>query len=131
MTHISVRSVRSAMLGASAAALLLLGAPAGAHATTWVVTSTGDATSEVECPSASSCTLRKATEESHQAEASESAPAQMLRSLSAPGASASHGEGIGLSIVKRLCELLDASLELETAPGTGTTFRVVFPRSYP
>jgi signal transduction histidine kinase len=41
------------------------------------------------------------------------------------------GEGIGLSIVKRLCELLDASLELETAEGEGTTFRVVFPRRYP
>ena len=41
------------------------------------------------------------------------------------------GEGIGLSIVKRLCELLDASLELETAPGAGTTFRVIFPRAYP
>jgi len=41
------------------------------------------------------------------------------------------GEGIGLSIVKRLCELLDASLELETAAGEGTTFRVVLPRVYP
>ena len=40
------------------------------------------------------------------------------------------GEGIGLSIVKRLCELLDASLELETAEGKGTVFRVVFPRRY-
>jgi hypothetical protein len=40
------------------------------------------------------------------------------------------GEGIGLSIVKRLCELLDASLELDTAPGAGTTFRVTFPRCY-
>lgn len=40
------------------------------------------------------------------------------------------GEGIGLSIVKRLCELLDASLELQTAPGTGTTFRVIFPQHY-
>lgn len=40
------------------------------------------------------------------------------------------GEGIGLSIVKRLCELLDASLELETSAGTGTTFRVVLPRAY-
>lgn len=39
-------------------------------------------------------------------------------------------EGIGLSIVKRLCELLDASLELESAPGTGTTFRITFPRDY-
>ena len=42
----------------------------------------------------------------------------------------SPGEGIGLSIVKRLCELLDASLELETARGKGTVFRVVFPRRY-
>jgi len=40
------------------------------------------------------------------------------------------GEGIGLSIVKRLCELLDASLELHTAGGSGTTFRVLFPRHY-
>lgn len=41
------------------------------------------------------------------------------------------GEGIGLSIVKRLCELLDASLELASSAETGTTFRVVLPRSYP
>lgn len=40
------------------------------------------------------------------------------------------GEGIGLSIVKRLCELLDARLELESAPGHGATFRVTFPRTY-
>ena len=40
------------------------------------------------------------------------------------------GEGVGLSIVKRLCELLDASLELATQPGQGTTFRVILPRSY-
>jgi signal transduction histidine kinase len=40
------------------------------------------------------------------------------------------GEGIGLSIVKRLCELLDATIELETEPGAGTTFRVTFPRGY-
>lgn len=42
----------------------------------------------------------------------------------------SAGEGIGLSIVKRLCELLDASLEVESVPGTGTTFRVIFPQRY-
>jgi len=35
-----------------------------------------------------------------------------------------------LSIVKRLCELLDASLELESKAGEGTTFRVLFPRRY-
>ena len=41
------------------------------------------------------------------------------------------GEGIGLSIVKRLCELLGATLELETAPGRGTTIRILFPAGYP
>jgi len=41
-----------------------------------------------------------------------------------------HGEGVGLSIVKRLCELLDAGLELATEPGRGSTFRVILPRSY-
>lgn len=41
------------------------------------------------------------------------------------------GEGIGLSIVKRLCELLDASLEMASSAETGTTFRVVLPRRYP
>jgi len=40
------------------------------------------------------------------------------------------GEGIGLSIVKRLCELLDASIELQTQLGRGTTFRIVFPSHY-
>jgi signal transduction histidine kinase len=40
------------------------------------------------------------------------------------------GEGIGLSIVKRLCELLDASLEIASSVETGTTFRAVFPRRY-
>lgn len=40
------------------------------------------------------------------------------------------GEGIGLSIVKRLCELLDASLEMASSAETGTTFRVVLPKKY-
>jgi signal transduction histidine kinase len=40
------------------------------------------------------------------------------------------GEGIGLSIVKRLCDLLDGSLELESTVGKGTTFRVLLPRRY-
>jgi signal transduction histidine kinase len=40
------------------------------------------------------------------------------------------GEGIGLAIVKRLCELLDATLELQTESGKGTTFRVTFPSRY-
>jgi signal transduction histidine kinase len=40
------------------------------------------------------------------------------------------GEGIGLSIVKRLCELLDAAMEMESNRGEGTTLRIVFPRRY-
>jgi signal transduction histidine kinase len=81
--------------------------------------------------------LRQATREAHQLDAGAGAhaaaePAATLRSQSDPGSlSVPAGEGIGLSIVKRLCELLDASLELETAPGAGTTFRVVLPRAYP
>jgi signal transduction histidine kinase len=40
------------------------------------------------------------------------------------------GEGIGLSIVKRLCELLDATIELNSQKDVGTTFRILFPRKY-
>jgi signal transduction histidine kinase len=88
--------------------------------------------------------LWQATQEAHEAEAraaeaevaGEAQPPRLAPAAVLPSLTESHsnrrtgGEGIGLSIVKRLCELLDASLELETAPGTGTTFRVVFPRSY-
>lgn len=44
--------------------------------------------------------------------------------------SSSAGEGIGIVIVKRLCALLDAQLEVETTIGVGTIFRVTFPRRY-
>lgn len=40
------------------------------------------------------------------------------------------GEGIGLSIVKRLCDLLDASLEVTSPSGGGTMFKLVFPLRY-
>ena len=40
------------------------------------------------------------------------------------------GEGIGLYIVKRLCELLNASLNVETHAGVGTIIRVLFPVQY-
>jgi signal transduction histidine kinase len=40
------------------------------------------------------------------------------------------GEGIGLSIVKRLCELLDATVELESKVDAGTTVRILLPRRY-
>lgn len=41
------------------------------------------------------------------------------------------GEGIGLSIVKRLCELLGAAIELESDPSRGTRFRLRFPTQVP
>lgn len=40
---------------------------------------------------------------------------------------ANHGEGIGLLIVRELCQLLNAIIEVETAPGEGTTFRILLP----
>lgn len=53
------------------------------------------------------------------ADAPEGATAQASRS-----AFAHQGEGIGLSIVKSLCELLRATLEIESKPGEGTLFRM-------
>ena len=40
------------------------------------------------------------------------------------------GEGIGLSIVKRLCELLNATMELQSTIGVGTAVRILLPRDY-
>jgi signal transduction histidine kinase len=59
----------------------------------------------------------------HDADGAGAEPAQ---DFSAP---LGHGEGIGLTIVKRLCELLDATVELDSQPD-GTTFRITLPRRY-
>ena len=40
------------------------------------------------------------------------------------------GEGIGLSIVKRLCDMLNATVEVKSERGVGTTFQIRFPRQY-
>ena len=40
------------------------------------------------------------------------------------------GEGVGLSIVKRLGDLLSATIELESNAELGTLFRVILPRRY-
>ena len=85
--------------------------------------------------------LKRATDEAHEIEQrnvqpdhvdpqGESAPT-LASQTTAPRGQASAGEGIGLSIVKRLCEMLDASLELESSEGEGTTFRIILPRRYP
>lgn len=85
--------------------------------------------------------LKRATDAAHDAEAdaasrdnspAERRPNDVLEAESGPGsATLPSGEGIGLSIVKRLCELLGATLALETAPGHGTTVRIAFPLRYP
>jgi signal transduction histidine kinase len=81
--------------------------------------------------------LRNATEISDEVTAASTdrrrdmGPAETLDSAPAPPPErAQHGEGVGLSIVKRLCELLEAGLELATKPGQGSTFRVILPRTY-
>jgi hypothetical protein len=85
--------------------------------------------------------LKRATDEAHEVELAnvpanqadpqaDSAPTLASQSQASPTPIPT-GEGIGLSIVKRLCEMLDASLELESFEGEGTTFRIVFPRRYP
>lgn len=48
-----------------------------------------------------------------------------------PGRDRSRGLGIGLSIVRRLAQLLDHSVEVTTRAGKGTRFRVIVPAAGP
>jgi len=80
--------------------------------------------------------LEKATESADRVEHSESEPLQPSAvAQNEPGVRSGFSretprEGIGLSIVKRLCELLDASIELHSSP-QGSVFRLTFPATYP
>ena len=84
--------------------------------------------------------LKHATDEAHEVEKENIPPNQsdpqgdsaptLASQTTTSRAPVPAGEGIGLSIVKRLCEMLDASLELESSEGEGTTFRMIFPRRY-
>ena len=78
--------------------------------------------------------LEDATQGAHGVEAGAPEPAaecgEVKARAAAPAAHAEAGEGIGLSIVKRLCELLDATIEIESDASTGTTFRILIPRQY-
>jgi signal transduction histidine kinase len=74
--------------------------------------------------------LSTATQEAHAVARESAVPTLPSASMSVRTAAEPPSEGVGLSIVKRLCELLDASMELETRPGSGTTFRIIFPRQY-
>ncbi|HEY2530016.1 MAG TPA: sensor histidine kinase [Xanthobacteraceae bacterium] len=85
--------------------------------------------------------LTRALEKAHeQSSASGTGPSQDRKEN--PNAGSSHsadailslhrasGEGLGLSIVKRLCDLLDATIDMTSEMGVGTTFRILFPRQY-
>lgn len=72
---------------------------------------------------------RESDETAAKGESSHVLPSSESARVSSP-ANQQAGEGIGLSIVKRLCEMLDASLELASSATEGTTFRIVFPRRY-
>jgi len=48
-----------------------------------------------------------------------------------PGEDSSHGAGLGLAIVRELCELIGARVDLQSAPGYGSTFTVKLTRSAP
>lgn len=43
----------------------------------------------------------------------------------------SRGEGVGLTIVHRLCELLDGRVEIASSPDQGTAIRIILPTAYP
>jgi two-component system, sensor histidine kinase len=47
--------------------------------------------------------------------------------LDNPGRDRSKGVGLGLAIVQRLCELMGAKIQVESALGEGTEFRVTLP----
>jgi signal transduction histidine kinase len=74
--------------------------------------------------------LSTATKEAHAIARESAVPTLPSASVPVRTASEQPSEGVGLSIVKRLCELLDASMELETKAGSGSTFRIIFPRQY-
>ncbi len=44
--------------------------------------------------------------------------------------SADRGEGIGLTITRQLCQLLDGHLHVDSQPGVGTRFTLTFPTRY-
>jgi len=51
--------------------------------------------------------------------------------LNNPSRDRGKGLGLGLAIVRRLCELMDLPLEMESVEGTGTVFRLIVPGGDP
>ena len=40
------------------------------------------------------------------------------------------GTGLGLAIVKKYCEINDAQIVVDSQKGEGTSFKIIFPKSY-
>ena len=72
----------------------------------------------------------KAGDVSAQTPAPTSSPAPAQPTGPNSAALGATGEGLGLSIVKRLCDLLDATIEVTSEAGVGTSFRILLPRHY-
>lgn len=69
--------------------------------------------------------------EFHQREVARFADDRAIGDVHDQSAMERRGEGIGLAIVRQLCELLDAVVELESQPGRGAMFRILVPTDYP
>ena len=83
--------------------------------------------------------LEEATEEARQveitSESKEQRDASKFAKLHEPPSDPrpphqERGEGVGLAIVKRLSELLDATVEMTSEVDQGTIVRIILPRHY-
>jgi signal transduction histidine kinase len=75
--------------------------------------------------------LEKAQEQSDEREPPRQSQGELPPDAEIALGSRATGEGLGLSIVKRLCDMLDAKIEMTSQKGVGTSFRILFPRRYP
>ena len=89
-------------------------------------------------PEGSAQPLKRALEKAHEQSSTEVAEEkdEPQRAVSEPAppqrqaVGEAAGEGIGLSIVKRLCDMLDATIDMTSERDVGTQFRILFPRKY-
>jgi signal transduction histidine kinase len=87
---------------------------------------------KVPAPTPLRTVLEQVTEAAHSADAIEHGETTITPQSPSDAAQTivPAGEGVGLAIVKRLCELLAASIEFESVPGHGTTVKITLPLRY-